>query len=487
MSEIILEYPIYMVGGLMIFIRLFAILLFISGCVHSPEFQSKTNQSGSNADFVFHNEINNNSSNNNKTLLENEMKVDGLDITVGDAEIVEQLPKPLPLEINDLLTVPPQGQHLVQKWITYFQGRGRHHMERYLARLGRYEEFMTNILIEEGVPRDLIYVALIESGFNKHAHSHASAVGYWQFIRGTGRGYGLTINSLVDERKNPELATQAAAQYFKALYKVFGSWPLALSSYNAGENRVMRAIMRNYTRDFWTLALNRQLPRETTDYFPKFVAASMICKNPGAYGFGDIERQPKIEFDKIDLTHGISLSKLAENLKIDKEELKDLNPSFNTDFVPIYQGNSISFRVPKGMAQQAVAALENSASKSKYYAYEGESIHRVRRGDSLYRIARRYGTNMNALMAENNLSKRSTLYPGMKLRIPTSQRVAAAAYRNYNSEATVAASSKVHKVRRGDTLSGIASRYRVGLSKLASLNGMTVRTRVRIGQQIKIP
>jgi membrane-bound lytic murein transglycosylase D len=266
------------------------------------------------------------------------------------------------------------------------------------------------------------------------------------------------------------------------------SWPLALSSYNAGENRVMRAIMRNYTRDFWTLALNRQLPSETANYFPKFVAAALICKNPKAYGFDHVERLPKIEFDTIEVKHGISIAKLAETIKIEKSELRDLNPSFNTDFVPIYKDNVTMFRVPKGLSAQAVAALEVSASKSKYYAYEGESVHRVRRGDSLYRIARRYGTSVNALLSENGLSKRSTLYPGMKVRIPTNQRVAASAYRNYNTSAVVASSgSKMHKVRRGDTLSGIASRYRVGLSKLARLNGMSVRTRVKIGQRLKIP
>lgn len=465
----------------MLFTRLVLILFFFSGCVHAPEFENRTSKYNDPNNLKAPEQLAESLPEKNNTLLENEMKVGELDVTVGEAEQVEQLPKPNPLQLHDLLTVPAIGQPLVQKWVNYFQGRGRPHMERYLSRLGRYEKFMTDILIDEGVPKELIYVALIESGFNKHAHSHASAVGYWQFIRGTGRGYGLTINSLVDERKNPELATKAAAQYYKALFKVFGSWPLALSSYNAGENRVMRAIMRNYTRDFWTLAINRQLPRETANYFPKFVAAALICQNPKAYGFAHVERQSEIAFDVINIKHGISISKLAKNLNIEKSELRDLNPSFNTDFVPIYKGSTTEFRVPKGYQSKAIAALDNSASKSKYYAHSAESIHRVRRGDSLYRIARRYGTSISVLMAENNLSKRSTIYPGMKIKIPSQKRVAAAAYRNYNK------GSRVYKVRRGDTLSGIASRYRIGLSKLARLNGLSVRTRVRIGQRLRIP
>ncbi len=495
MSDFIIEYSYYSLGGFVhikeLNIRNFSsyltlgfLLSFASACVHAPEFRSQKNSNQPSQIETL--PMTSANASENKTFLESQMKVEGLDITENEAETIEALPKPIPLDVNDLLTVPPQGQQLVQRWIDYFQGRGREHMERYLSRLGKYEEYMTDILKEEGVPRDLIYVALIESGFNMHAHSHASAVGYWQFIRSTGKGYGLTINSLVDERKNPELATQAAAQYFKALYKVFGSWPLALSSYNAGENRVMRAIMRNYTRDFWTLALTRQLPKETVNYFPKFVAASLICKNPQAYGFGHVTRLPKIEFDKIELKHGISITKLAENLKVQKEELRDLNPSFNTDFVPIYSGTSVTFKVPKGLGDQALAAAENSISKTKYHAYEGESIHRVRRGDSMYRIARRYGTSVNALLAENGLSKRSVIYPGMKVRIPTNQRVAAAAYKNYNS-GSVGINAKTHRIRRGETLSGIATRYRIGLSKLASFNGLTVRSKVRIGQTVKIP
>jgi membrane-bound lytic murein transglycosylase D len=464
------------------------LLITVSACVHAPEFQSnKPLKYNTPVESLSQNETLPVSA-DERTLLESQMKVEGLDVTIEEAESIETMPKPAPLAVHDLFTVPPQGQKLVQKWIDYFQGKGRHHMERYLGRLGRYEEFMTDILAEEGVPKDLIYVALIESGFNKHAHSHASAVGYWQFIRSTGKAYGLTINSLVDERKNPEKATLAAAQYYKALYKVFGSWPLALSAYNAGENRVMRAIMRNYTRDFWTLALSRQLPRETVNYFPKFVAASMICKNPQAYGFGHVERQPKIEFDKIALTHGISMSKLAENLNIPVDELKDLNPSFNSDFVPLYSGTTVPFLVPKGLGEKALAAAENSQSKNKYVAYEAESVHRVRRGDNVGRIARRYGTSVSAILAENGMTRRTILYPGMRVRIPNGQRVAANAYREYNVAQTEnSGGGVVHRARRGDTLSGVASRYRVGLSKLARINGLSVRSRLKVGQRLRIP
>lgn len=138
----------------------------------------------------------------------------------------------------------------VQQWIRYFQGRGRVHMEQYLQRSTRYLPMMKQVLRENGLPEDLVYISLIESGFSPQAHSHSNAVGYWQFIRSTGRRFGLTVDPFIDERRDPVLSTRAAAEYFKSLYSLFGSWHLALSAYNTGENRVKRAVTRYYTRDF---------------------------------------------------------------------------------------------------------------------------------------------------------------------------------------------------------------------------------------------
>ncbi len=148
-----------------------------------------------------------------------------------------------------------------------FQGRGRPHMERYLARSTRYEKLMKKVLRDNGLPEDLFYIALIESGFSSAATSHAAAVGYWQFIRGTGKRYGLEISPFVDERRDPVFATQAAAEYFKGLYSVFGSWYLAMASYNVGENRVKREVMNHYTRDFWELARKKRLQKKPSTMF----------------------------------------------------------------------------------------------------------------------------------------------------------------------------------------------------------------------------
>src|SRR5665213_1486711 len=152
----------------------------------------------------------------------------------------------------------------VQVWVRYFQGRGRKYMEQYLARSTRYLPMMKNVLRENGLPEDLVYISLIESGFSPVAHSRSNAVGYWQFIRGTGRRFGLKVDPFIDERRDPVRSARAAAQYFKALYDLFGSWHLALSAYNVGENRVKRAVTKYYTKDLWTIITKRRsMPAET--------------------------------------------------------------------------------------------------------------------------------------------------------------------------------------------------------------------------------
>ncbi|MGZ3723507.1 MAG: lytic transglycosylase domain-containing protein, partial [Bdellovibrionales bacterium] len=246
----------------------------------------------------------------------------------------------------------------VEVWIKYFQGRGRKYMEQYLSRSTRYLPMMKNVLRENGLPEDLVYISLIESGFSPQAHSHSNAVGYWQFIRGTGRRFGLKVDPFIDDRRDPVLSTRAAAEYFKALYGLFGSWHLALSAYNVGENRVKRAVTKFYTRDFWTLiSKRRSFPAETKQYVPKFIAATLIAKDPAKYGFKDIQYEDPLSYDTVALQSSISISKLASNLSVDPEELKLLNPKFRSDYVPIATGSETVVRIPVGKGADALAAL----------------------------------------------------------------------------------------------------------------------------------
>ncbi len=384
---------------------------------------------------------------------------------------------------SDIFYVSPYGEHLVQKWETYFTGKGRRHMDRYLDRLPRYEALMKGILKEEGVPEELIYIALIESGFNSVAHSRASAVGYWQFIRGTGKAYGLKQNWLIDERRDPILSTRAAAQYFKALYQAFGSWHLAMSSYNAGEHRVLRAVMNNMTRDFWKLHEKRKLPRETLDYVPKFIAAAKIASNPAKYGFSHVEGQEPFSYEEVKITKGISLSKFAKNTGVSTAELKRLNPSFKTDFAPIYRGGVTKIRVPVGRRKLALAAISKSYSSKKYIVSSGRSYHRVRRGDTLSGIARKYRTRVSTLKRINGLNSRSIIRPGRKIKLPGSRRVVAKSSRKRSRKRIPSGGS--YKVRSGDSLWDISRKFGISVRKLKRWNGL-YSSKLRVGQILKV-
>lgn len=385
---------------------------------------------------------------------------------------------------NDIFYVSPYGEALVKKWETYFTGKGRHHMDRYLDRLPRYEALMKQVLKEEGVPEELIYIALIESGFNSVARSHASAVGYWQFIRGTGKAYGLKQNWLIDERRDPVLSTRAAAQYFKALYQAFGSWHLAMSSYNAGENRVLRTVMSNLTRDFWELHERRQLPRETRDYVPKFIAAAKIASNPAKYGFSHIKGQAPFAFESVQITKGISLKKFAKLTGVSTKEIKRLNPSFKTDFAPIYRNGRTTIRVPIGKRSKALAAVSKSYSTKKYVASSGKSYHRVRRGDTLSGIAKKYRTRVSKLKSLNGLTSRSIIRPGRKIKLPGSHKVAKASSKRSRRRVS-APSGGSYKVRPGDNLWAIAKKYGVSVRKLKRMNSLR-SSKLRVGQVLKI-
>lgn len=402
---------------------------------------------------------------------------------VSSVDVESKLRQPYKSPLGD---VPMTDNKMTKKWMKYFLGRGRHHMDRYLARSSRYIPMMKNVLREEGLPEELVYVALIESGFNSKAHSHANAVGYWQFIRSTGKSFGLRIDGYIDERKDPVLSTRAAAAYFKALYNLFGSWHLSLAAYNTGENRVKNRVMRYYTRDFWELARRRALPRETRNYVPKFIAAATIAKSPEAYGFSSVNYQPPLSYDALEATHPISLKALSASLGVDHQEMKRLNPKFRGDYVPNYSGDKMMIRVPKGYQAQAVAALPAAKMDRPKYVYRDHYYYRVRRGDTLGHIARRHRTTVGTLRRMNRLGRRSMIRIGQRLKVPerggyAKHRVAAkSSSKNADPDATY------HTVRRGENLSLIARKYGVSVQKLKQLNRLNKRALLKVGQRLKL-
>lgn len=328
-------------------------------------------------------------------------------------------PEPPQMPVPEFDNVPEQLTPYVDRWLSYFQGKGREHMERYLSRSTRYEKLMKKILRQNGLPEDIIYIALIESGFSPRAISRAAAVGYWQFIRGTGKRYGLQINSFVDERRDPEIATQAAADYFKELYSEFNSWFLSMASYNVGEGRVRREIKRNKTNDFWVLAKKRRLPKETVNYIPKFLAARLIANDPEKYGFKDIPYETPIEFETVTLENPVNMRKMADKMGIDYPELKRLNPKYRGEVAPLENGK-IVMRVPLTMVDVAQNAAKDAAvTEVVFVADRGETdVYKVRPGDTLNRIARRFKTNVGMIKDLNELKRGARLQPGRTIFVP---------------------------------------------------------------------
>ena len=402
----------------------------------------------------------------------------GLEATIS-GEALAQSEGGAKVEVSKEIPVVVNAK--VKFWIHYFQKKGRRHMEKYLQRSTRYEKLMKDILRAEGLPEDLIYVPLIESGFSSQAHSHRSAVGYWQFIRPTGLRYGLKINRYVDERSDPLLSTKAAAAYFKSLYSLFGDWYLALAAYNTGENRVKRAVMREGSRDFWVLARKRRLHRETRNYVPKFLAARLISESPEKYGFSGVEYQLPLKYSEVYTKHPVSLLKLSRHIGVSIDSLRRLNTRYRTDYVPIYRGKQSLIRVPEGYTLVAHQALLKSRSKAPRYAPPMGKKHIVRRGDTLSGIALRYGVRVSDLRAMNNLGRRRSL-----IRIGQRIKIGRATVSRRSSKRKLSSSKGYYVVRRGDTLSEIALRYGLSVRELMRINKIKRGSFLRVGQRLSL-
>ncbi len=393
---------------------------------------------------------------------------------------------------TDMHKLPVDFNDKVKKWIRHFQSKGRQSMYRYLSRSSKYLPKMKQILRSHGLPEDLVYIALIESGFLSNAHSRAHAVGYWQFIRNTGRRYGLKQNYYLDERRDFIHSTEAAARYLKALYNLFGSWYLAIASYNVGENRIKNLVMKHSTRDFWLLARIRRLPWETRNYIPKFLAARLIARHPAKYGFGDVIYEPPLDFKEITVKNqGVSLGQLAKNLKISRKELHALNPAYKRGIVPKKRENKL--RLPTHIDDKIIlAALGKSSSLLTANAISNTDgkIYRIRRGDTLGYIARRFGVSLRTIREANNLSRRAVLYPGKKLVIPMGRKVAWIKKSKIKGNKRKTSSSsrfKIHVVRKGESLFAIARHYKTSIAALARANRMNHRAHLIIGRELVIP
>lgn len=302
----------------------------------------------------------------------------------------------------------------VESFIRYFQTNGRKYFEKWLGRSKDYMAMLQGILKENGLPEELSYIALIESGLNPTVRSRANAVGMWQFIKGTATRYGLRVDWWIDERMDPEKATYAAAKYFKNLYNMFDSWYLAAASYNAGEGRVSRAIKRHGTEDFWQLAAKkkRSLHRETREYVPKYLAALTIAKDPESYGFEAVDFSEGLRYDKVRVSQATDLRVIADAADTTVEEIRRLNPELLRWFTPPnYPGYEV--KIPAGRAE-VFAENMGKVPPAKRIAF---LQHKVKRGETLSKIAKRYGTSIKPIQYLNDI-KGTRLRPGTVIMIP---------------------------------------------------------------------
>jgi membrane-bound lytic murein transglycosylase D len=264
-----------------------------------------------------------------------------------------------------IFDLPVTYNRKVSGWTNYFQTRGRKWFKEWLDRSHRYMPLIQDELKKAGLPQDLAYMVMIESGFSATATSHADAVGPWQFIQATSERYGLKTNWWLDERRDLKKATRAAIRYIRDLHEEFGSWYLVAASYNMGESGLRRQVKKHRTRDFWKLAQKGALPQETTDYVPKILAAMLISKAPSLYGFRDVTKLDPIEYELVQVPGGADLDELADHLGLTRKSLKDLNSELLLGYVP-KSINLHTIRVPKGsssMVTEYLSRLQGRVSK----------------------------------------------------------------------------------------------------------------------------
>lgn len=379
----------------------------------------------------------------------------------------------------------------VQYYLRHFQAMSPSRLAVVLERGARYEPMIRERLAAEGLPGDLFYLAMIESGWSSEAVSRAYAVGMWQFMRGTGRGYGLRVDSWVDERRDPVKATDAAARHLRDLRERFGSLYLAAAAYNAGAGTVSRGLGKLEPAEeleeaeeagdaaFFRLAESKLLRHETRDYVPKLIAAAIIAKQPARYGIATAPVQP-FAYDSMLVTDATGLDVVARLAGVSLGEIQDLNPQYLRLATP--PGTESVVRLPAGTGSSTAAAYEQLPSDERIRYLS----HVLRRGERLTTVAAHYRVPIADLRAANPKAG-SRPRAGTRLVVPAVAIPSAIAIRAAGERRPHHSSARTHKVRRGETLTGIARRYRVSLASLKRVNAIRNEHALMAGTRLRIP
>lgn len=373
-------------------------------------------------------------------------------------EAAKNLSHDLPLTVNDE----------VLSFLNFFQTpRGRAIVETGLRRAGRYRAMISRVLREEGLPQDLIYLAQAESAFQPLALSRAGARGIWQFVAWRGNEYGLRHTWWVDDRQDPEKATRAAAQHLRDLYTMFGDWYLAMAAYNCGPGNVQKAIERTGYADFWELYRRNVLPRETKNYVPIILALTLIAKDAAHYGI-HVDPDDPVPVDVVKPGRAIDLRLVAETIDVDVDTLRSLNPSLLRLATP--DDPAFELRLPQGTAEKFSAGIAD-IPPDKWVSWRR---HRVEPGETLTSIAKKYHVTAVAVAEANSLERGAPLTVGEKLVIPATPPPSETRRRLVS-----------YRVRRGDTLGGIADRFSVDPEDVRKWNHLR-SNRVARGMVLRI-
>ena len=372
-------------------------------------------------------------------------------------------------QLIDSCNIPIDANSRVAASIRFFQTRGKKTYATWLARSGRYKRLIESVLKEQNLPTDLLYISMIESGFNPNAYSRARAVGLWQFISTTGELECLKQNHWIDERRDPEKSTRAAANHLTSLYREFGDWRLATAAYNSGRGRVKRAIEKAGTRDFWKL----ELPEETENYVPLFMAAVIISKNPQLFGFSETKFESELHYEKIALPESwpyVDLRSVAKALDVEEENLRRLNPELRQSITPPNSKKPYHINLPLNMSQTFLDNYPKIAAINKTSLI----VYHVQAGENLSVISKMFGIKPDIIIAANTIKNPNRILPGQELYIPI-----------HNQIKKTIPTNNLHLVKSGETLSKISNDYGIKLHKLMAWNNLD-NSLIKSGQLLKI-
>jgi membrane-bound lytic murein transglycosylase D len=396
----------------------------------------------------------------------------------------------------------------VQAYVDFFLGPARDRFTIWLGRMARYEGMARSRFHQQGIPEDMVYLGLIESGFSNSAVSRTKAIGMWQFMKGTAKLYGLNVNQWVDERRDPFKATDAAARLLGDLKSEFGSWYLAAAAYDAGSGRINRGLRRLHSDPdsgsdsmFFRLSDKRYLKRETRDYVPKLIAAALIAKEPGRYGFDSLTILPPLVYDEVSVTDETGMDVLARLADTTTAAILELNPQFFRGVTP--PGETVIVRVPRGTGSNVALRWADLPGSERVTVID----HIVTRGETVSQIAHQYHVDAATIFAVNPQTRARALRVGMHLTIPLSPvargnlKIASAAAASApthraarasrpadppaaDSQAVAAEHDRFHVVRRGESLWVIARRYHVRINDLRSWNDLAEDDMLKPGERL---